>query len=279
MKPKFILISLFLFQTGNQLIAQVNNDANLNSIPCDSLISFDKRSVFSSVDSLYPLNIKYSFTNGNVIHGKIFFYSEHENATIVYPHLVGVYPPASKGLDYCFNRSDRLVTKVLGSFDNGMPCSEWIYSIWWKTDLKNVIKNSPYEIRKEAHYHNGLLHGTYRVMKRPDRPLYVTTFTNGTGYYKDYYPTYDEKELVRVEGALVNGVRDGVWLNYIRSDNGDDFRIFLKEVYLEYFDNGKLLYEILLKSDSEVKDILKKAVEWERRPKKARKGKENPYLK
>lgn len=278
MKIYLIIIYLFLFQVENQLTAQVQNVVNLNSIECDSMIISHTISVNHNTDSLYPLNIKYTFENGELLQGKFFFDLEFENQYIKHPYLIGVYPSTSDGLDYCYNNSDDLISKVTGSFDNGKPCSRWVIVTNWQTRKGDIFKNSPLYIRKEADYNNGLLHGRYTIFSKPDYPLYTTTFTNGTGYYKDYYPTYDDKKMVRLEGALLNGVKDGVWIYYIRSDNGADDLILLREIYLEYYDKGKLYNYIILKPDSEVEDKIKKTIEWERQPKKVRKGKENPYL-
>lgn len=102
-----------------------------------------------------------------------------------------------------------------------------------------------------------MLNGYYRSAN------YETTFKHGTGYYKDFYPD----DALQVEGALIEGKKDGQW-KYYEYNNGNNTKI-----YIENYEKGKLISKNTFYSN----DLMEKAIAWEHLPKRKRKYIENLY--
>ena len=126
---------------------------------------------------------------------------------------------------------------------------------------------------KSVNFDNGLLHGDYTVYKGADT-IYHTTFHHGTGRYKDFYVD----GTLMMEGDVVNGYRDGVWVYYLYEEDKKSYR----EVRLEHFDRNDLS---TLKNPFYIKrhrfitdSLVLKALRWENEtPKRIKRKERNPY--
>jgi len=136
------------------------------------------------------------------------------------PFLIGIRP------DLYYLGDNEVYISAEGCFNNGVPCCEWIFKFWWNNNRSYSKKKSKENkqkgpLLKIANYKDGILDGRYIILKKDT--LYSTTFINGTGYYKDYYPD----GTLWIEGQVVNGYRQGEWKNY-ETKNGKHIRVLIQ---------------------------------------------------
>lgn len=192
---------------------------------------------------------------------------------------VGFYPLESVAMDAvrAFATTER---EIFACFKECVPCCTWRYiyrkydnfrtkNIWWDYDCDLVDS-----LFKSVNFDNGLLHGDYTVYKGTDT-IYHTTFHHGTGHYKDFYVD----GTLMMEGDVVNGYRDGVWVYYFYREDKKSYR----DVGLEHFDRNDLYTlenPLYVKSHRFITDTLvRKALRWEyETPKWKKRRKENPVI-
>ena len=154
---------------------------------------------------------------------------------------VGLYPLESDAMDAV--RAFAYTTReIFSCFKECVPCCTWHYIYRKYGNLKGkelVARGRGWEqdrdlidsLFKSVNFDNGLLHGDYTVYKGADT-IYHTTFHHGTGRYKDFYVD----GTLMMEGDVVNGYRDGVWVYYLYEEDKKSYR----EVRLEHFDRNDL---------------------------------------
>ena len=181
---------------------------------------------------------------------------------------VGLYPLESDAMDAV--RAFAYTTReIFACFKECVPCCTWHYIYRKYGNLKGkelVARGRGWEqdrdlidsLFKSVNFDNGLLHGDYTVYKGADT-IYHTTFHHGTGRYKDFYVD----GTLMMEGDVVNGYRDGVWVYYFYKEDKKLYR----EVLLEHFDRNDLF---TLKNPLYVKrhrfitdSLVRKALRWE----------------
>ena len=197
---------------------------------------------------------------------------------------VGLYPLESDAMDAV--RAFAYTTReIFACFKECVPCCTWHYIYRKYGNLKGkelVARGRGWEqdrdlidsLFKSVNFDNGLLHGDYTVYKGADT-IYHTTFHHGTGRYKDFYVD----GTLMMEGDVVNGYRDGVWVYYFYKEDKKLYR----EVLLEHFDRNDLF---TLKNTLYVKrhrfitdSLVRKALRWEyETPKWKKRQKENPIV-
>lgn len=175
--------------------------------------------------------------------------------------------------------------EIFACFTKGLPCCTWHY-IYRK--YENVNRRE-FETRgnrrgyggdlidslfKSVNYDNGLLHGDYTVYKGADT-IYHTTFHHGTGHYKDFYVD----GTLMMEGDVVNGYRDGVWVYYFYREDKKSYR----DIELEHFDRNDpytLENPLYVKNHRFITDsLVREALKWEyETPKWKKRRKENPVI-
>lgn len=140
-------------------------------------------------------------------------------------HINGVYfsesasPYVFQGVGY----PRLLFQNLVVCFKEGFPANEWVYQLSYDND----------SIYKKENYKNGLLDGNYIIYNDTDT-LYHTTFTNGTGYYKEYFPN----GAVWMEGYVKNGFPESTWLFFVYDrERKRDTTI------LEEYKNGKIIFQ------------------------------------
>ena len=197
---------------------------------------------------------------------------------------VGLYPLESDAMDAV--RAFAYTTReIFACFKECVPCCTWHYIYRKYGNLKGkelVARGRGWEqdrdlidsLFKSVNFDNGLLHGDYTVYNGADT-IYHTTFHHGTGRYKDFYVD----GTLMMEGDVVNGYRDGVWVYYFYKEDKKLYR----EVLLEHFDRNDLF---TLKNPLYVKrhrfitdSLVRKALRWEyETPKWKKRQKENPIV-
>ena len=94
-----------------------------------------------------------------------------------------------------------------GLFLNGKRHKKWLFE---------VCNDAT---RYEINYNRGILHGYFKVYtplnSKADTIFYETTFTNGTGIWKDFYGNGDIKAM----GAYKSNKKDGEWFLYTKGNN------------------------------------------------------------
>lgn len=281
-----IILYLFLFFSFH-LQAQNNVDSLCKSrydeLNKSSTSGFKRLNKLSyEFDLTKSLNRNYIDKNGTSLHG---WYSFNLISRLITDNsqkgLMGTSPNYSAALLENFRKADKIIVSVQGSFDQGVPCCSWYSKIKWDEydeflgeDNKSIWKNT--SILKIENFKDGLLDGKYAVLNDAEKYIYNTDFVNGTGYYKDYYPTgYDD---VLVEGALIKGEKVGTWIYNVGKINNESGILEICDIYVEKYSKGELITEYRFYNSKEVDQKIKKAVEWERQPAKLRKGKVNPFL-
>lgn len=173
--------------------------------------------------------------------------------------------------------------EILACFTKGLPCCTWhyIYRKYGNVNFGEFVTRGNRRgyggelidsLFKSVNYDNGLLHGDYTVYKGADT-IYHTTFHHGTGHYKDFYVDGQ----VMMEGDIVNGCRDGVWIYYFYSEDKKLYR----NVMLEHFDRNKP-YPVQRPDDTKhyrfvTDSLVREALKWENETPKRKKRKErNP---
>ena len=76
-----------------------------------------------------------------------------------------------------------------------------------------------YRLQQEATYKNGFLDGNFICYDINGNIIYKTKFTQGTGYYKHFYPL----DGIQEEGAYLNGFKQGKWTKYHGLPERDTF--------------------------------------------------------
>ena len=135
--------------------------------------------------------------------------------------------------DYYFNSNG----KFLRVNDTIVPSDYHIYK-WFYIDNKRIeleyIKiingylEGTYTINpdmplKEIYYKKSKMAGKYIVYNTDRQILYRTYFTNGNGYWKDYY--YKEGKI-REEGKVVNHYKYGEWKYYNENGKIDSIKAY-----------------------------------------------------
>lgn len=173
--------------------------------------------------------------------------------------------------------------EIFACFTKGLPCCTWhyIYRKYSNVNLREFVTRGNRRgyggdlidsLFKSINYDNGLLHGDYTVYKGADT-IYHTTFHHGTGHYKDFYVDGQ----VMMEGDIVNGCRDGVWVYYFYREDKKLYR----NVKLEHFDRNKP-YPVQRPSNTKhyrfvTDSLVREALKWENETPKRKKRKErNP---
>ena len=217
-------------------------------------------SIYPHVDSTKNLHRIYkeeSRTDTTVCNGFYWIFLDHIPYRGMYTRRIGINTRALVSIDRV-SRPRPIYKDVAGGFKQGVPECIWEYKISTRDGGHNCA------VFKQENYSNGLLDGDYTITTISDDTLYHTRFNNGTGYYVDYHPN----GKVQMEGNIISGQPDGRWLLYSYDDNEELESIFLEIIqdeknvfYKRYYDYEKT----------------RKAIQWERQPKKMRKGKRNPY--
>lgn len=165
--------------------------------------------LYSTTDSTKPLNRIYMQDGKDSI------------LTGWYDYMIRTYILTG---DAASIQSDLTFVTVICYFNDGVPCCEWKYTQKWHyTDTEYIKKIETYD--------NGLLNGNYVVYTNKGDTLYQTVFHQGTGYYQDYFPD----GTVRIQGRLVKGYRDGVWMHYLYQNKK------YEEITIEKYENGELI--------------------------------------
>ena len=99
-------------------------------------------------------------------------------------------------------------------YDNGYP--EGKYRVIYTDDTIPITF-------KEAHYKKGVLTGEYWVKSLSGKMLYKTKFSQGTGYWKDYY--YEEG-TIHEEGQVTRHYKTGEWKYYNKSGGIDSIKTY-----------------------------------------------------
>lgn len=228
-----------------------------------------------------PLNIKFFREDMNEDYPLDGWYiiTEHFFGT---KREVGFYPLESIAMHAvrAFANTER---DIFACFKDCVPCCTWRY-IYRK--YGNVKSNELVErgnrwvydrdlidsLYKTVNFDNGLWHGDYTVYKGADT-IYHTTFHHGTGHYKDFYVD----GTVMMEGDIVNGCRDGVWVYYFYME---DKKLY-KNVMLEHFDRSKP-YPVQPPDNTKhynfvTDSLVRKALRWENEtPKRIKRKTRNP---
>ena len=84
---------------------------------------------------------------------------------------------------------------------------------------KDTIHVKYYLLNKVETYKNGFLDGNFICYDINGHVIYKTKFTNGTGYYKHFYPL----DGIQEEGAYLNGFKQGKWVSYRGLPERDTF--------------------------------------------------------
>lgn len=175
--------------------------------------------------------------------------------------------------------------EIFACFTKGLPCCTWryIYRMYENVNRREFVERGNRRgyggdlidsLFKSVSYDNGLLHGNYTVYKGADT-IYHTIFHHGTGHYKDFYVD----GTVMLEGDIVNGCRDGVWIHYFYNED----KKFYRDVVLEHFDRNN---PYTLKNPAYIKmhrfitdSLVREALRWEyETPKWKKRRKENPVI-
>lgn len=197
---------------------------------------------------------------------------------------VGLYPLASDAM-YGVRAFASTEREISACFKESVPCCTWHYIYRKYSDIKSkelVKKGGRWvydrdlidSLFKSVNFDNGLLHGDYTVYKGTDT-IYHTTFHHGTGRYKDFYVD----GTLMIEGDVVNGYRDGVWVYYFYREDKKSYR----NVDLEYFDRNKPYPDPVLRPSNTkhyrfvTDSLVREALKWENETPKRKKRKErNP---
>lgn len=110
---------------------------------------------------------------------------------------------------------EKVYISAEGCFNQGVPCCEWVFRFYWNNNQSSteITGKQKDTLLKIANYNDGVLDGQYIIIHKNDT-LYSSVFTNGTGYYKDFYPD----GTLWIEGHIKNGYRQGEWKNYETQD-------------------------------------------------------------
>lgn len=231
-----------------------------------------------------PLNIK--FFRGRQIYKNYpldgwYIITEHFRST---SREVGFYPLESYAMDAvrAFATTER---EIFACFKECVPCCTWhyIYRKYGNVNRRKFVKRGNRRgyggdlidsLFKSVNFDNGLLHGDYTVYKGTDT-IYHTIFHHGTGHYKDFYVD----GTVMMEGDVVNGYRDGVWVYYFYEEEQKSYR----DIELEHFDRNDpytLENPLYVKSHRFITDsLVREALRWEyETPKWKKRRKENPVI-
>ena len=135
--------------------------------------------------------------------------------------------------DYYFNSNG----KFLRVNDTIVPSDYHIYK-WFYIDnkrieleyikiingyLEGIYTINPDMPLKEIYYKKSKMAGKYIVYNTDRQILYRTYFTNGNGYWKDYY--YKEGKI-REEGKVVNHYKYGEWKYYNENGKIDSIKAY-----------------------------------------------------
>lgn len=173
--------------------------------------------------------------------------------------------------------------EIFACFHQGLPCCTWqyIYRKYGNINRREFVTRGNRRgyggdlidsLFKTVNYKNGLLHGDYTVYKGADT-IYHTTFHEGTGHYKDFYAG----GTVMMEGDIVNGCRDGIWVYYFYDEDKKQY----ENVVLEPYDRHKP-YPVLRPENHAQRcfleaGVVREALRWEREtPKRIKRRKRNP---
>ena len=95
---------------------------------------------------------------------------------------------------------------------------------------KDTTHAKYYLLNKVETYKNGFLDGNFICYDINGNIIYKTKFTQGTGYYKHFYPL----DGIQEEGAYLNGFKQGKWINYHGLPERDTFvRFYNKGVEIK----------------------------------------------
>lgn len=195
---------------------------------------------------------------------------------------VGFHPLESYIMDEVRIFAD-IEREIFACFHKGLPCCTWqyIYRKYGNVNRREFVTRGNRRgyagdltdsLFKTVNYKNGLLHGDYTVYKGADT-IYHTTFHEGTGHYKDFYAG----GTVMMEGDIVNGRRNGIWVYYFYDEDKKQY----ENVVLELYDRHKP-YPVLRPEDRKQRSFLEagvvqEALRWEKEtPKRIKRRKRNP---
>ena len=95
---------------------------------------------------------------------------------------------------------------------------------------KDTTHAKYYLLNKVKTYKNGFLDGNFICYDINGNIIYKTKFTQGTGYYKHFYPL----DGIQEEGAYLNGFKQGKWTKYHGLPERDTFvRFYNKGVEIK----------------------------------------------
>lgn len=248
MKYLFIILQLFLVSTS--LFSQnIIYDSLCYNISNDTRIRLPISTIYKYKNESKP---EYQYYYGE--NRKNIYHSKYRIMDLSWKFLIMF------GVELDMYDAGRDAVSVNGdcSFFNGVPCCQWTLENSWRN---GEMWGSTIRI---FNFNEGFLHGNYSVISSKGDTLYTTTFENGTGYYKEYYP--DGKILQ--EGQVVNGRKEGVWF----LNNRKDWVAFIK------YENGFKRSKESFYSEEYLDDYVRRAIEWERQSAELKEGQENPWL-
>ncbi|WP_294481556.1 hypothetical protein [uncultured Bacteroides sp.] len=195
---------------------------------------------------------------------------------------VGFHPIESYVMEKVRAYAD-MEREIFACFTKGLPCCTWhyIYRKYGNVNRREFVTRGNRRgyggelidsLFKSVNYDNGLLHGDYTVYKGADT-IYHTTFHQGTGHYKDFYVDGQ----VMIEGDIVNGCRDGVWVYYFYKEDKKLYR----NVMLEHYERSKP-YPVQRPDNTKhyrfiTDSLVQEALRWEMEtPKRIKRKKRNP---